>query len=57
MLAFCAAGTRESSVTGRVSGVTDPDDAAFRGLIRQMTMQLFPPKNPDRNGGGRFKPS
>jgi hypothetical protein len=52
MLAFCASGYRETSVTGRISGVTDPDDAAFRGLIRQMTMQLFPPKNPEPNGGG-----
>ena len=55
MLAFCASGYRESSVTGRISGVTDPDDAAFRGLIRQMTGQLFPPKNPDPNGGSDFK--
>ncbi len=53
MLAFCASGSRESSVTGRISGVTDPDDPAFRGLIRQMTGQLFPPKNPDPNGGGK----
>ena len=52
MLAFCSAGYRESSVTGRVAGVTDPDDPAFRGLIRQMTGQLFPLQNPDPNGGG-----
>ncbi len=52
MLAFCASGYRETSVTGRVAGVTDPDDPAFRGLIRQMTGQLFPPRNPDPNGGG-----
>ena len=53
MLAFCSSGYRESSVTGRVSGVTDPDDDACRGLIRQMTGQLFPPKNSDPNGGGK----
>ena len=53
MLAFCASGYRESSVTGRVAGVTDPNDAAFRALIRQMTVQLFPRKNPDRMDGGR----
>ncbi len=53
MLAFCSSSYRETSVTGRISGVTDPDDAAFRALIRQMTMQLFPPKKPDPNGGGR----
>ncbi len=53
MLAFCASGYRESSVTGRVAGVTDPNDAAFRALIRQMTVQLFPPRNLDPNGGGK----
>ncbi len=55
MLAFCASGYRESSVTGRISGVTDPNDAAFRALIRQMTVQLFPPRSLDPNGGGDFK--
>ncbi len=52
LLAFCASGYRETSVTGRISGVTDPDDAAFRALIRQMTVQLFPPKNPNLIDGG-----
>ncbi len=52
MLAFCASGYRETSVTGRISGVTDPNDAAFRALIRQMTVQLFPPKNPNLIDGG-----
>ncbi len=52
MLAFCSSGYQETSVTGRISGITDPDDAAFRALIRQMTMQLFPPKNPNLIDGG-----
>ena len=52
MLAFCSSGYRETSVTGRISGVTDPDDAALRALFRQMTMQLFPPKNLDLIDGG-----
>ncbi len=52
MLAFCSSGYRETSVTGRISRVTDPNDAAFRALIRQMTMQLFPRKNPDLIDGG-----
>lgn len=51
MLALCAAGYRETSVTGRVSGVTGPRDAAFRALIRQMTGQLFPRRNPNINDG------
>ena len=55
MLAFCSSDYRETSVTGRVSGVSSPNDAAFRALIRQMTVQLFPLRNPDPNGGADFK--
>lgn len=51
MLAFCSSGYQETSVTGRVAGVDDPNDSSFRSLIRQMTMQLFPPKNPNVNHG------
>ncbi len=51
MLALCASSYRESSVTGRVSGVTDPKDAAFKALIRQMTGQLFPRRNPNLDDG------
>ena len=51
MLAFCSGGYRETSVTGRMDPVSSPDDARFRALIRQMTGQLFPPRNPDPNGG------
>lgn len=51
MLALCAAGYRETSVTGRVSGVSGPRDAAFKALIRQMTGQLFPRRNPNINNG------
>ncbi len=51
MLAFCSSGYQETWVTGRIAGVDDPNDASFRSLIRQMTMQLFPPKNPNVNHG------
>ena len=51
MLAFCSLGYRETSVTGWVDGVTAPNDDSFQALIRQMTGQLFPPSNPDPNGG------
>ena len=52
MAAFCASGYRETSVVGAIHGTTSPDDPAFRQLIRQLTVQLFPPNNPDVNGGG-----
>ena len=55
MLAFCAGHYRETSVRGRVAAVSDPNHAAFRGLIRQMTIELFPPKNPNLlDGDGQF---
>ena len=53
-MAFCSAGYYETSIKGRLDGVTDPDDPAFRSMIRQMTTQLFPLSNPDPNGGGDF---
>ncbi len=53
-MAFCSASEYETSVSGRLQGVTDPNDPAFRDLIRQMTVQLFPNNNSDPNGGGDF---
>ncbi|MFQ5775194.1 MAG: hypothetical protein ACE5GS_11800 [Kiloniellaceae bacterium] len=51
MMAFCSADYYETSVSGRLAGVDDPNDPAFRTFIRQMTAQLLPPRNPDPNGG------
>lgn len=53
-MAFCSASEYETSVSGRLRGVTDPNDPAFKALIRQMTLQLFPNNNADPNGGGNF---
>lgn len=52
--AFCAGSDRETSVSGRVDGATGPDDPAFGALIRQMTAQLFPPRNPQPIDGADF---
>lgn len=54
MAVFCAGTDRETSVTGRIARVEDPGDASLAVLIRQMTAQLFPPRNPDPNGGVDF---
>lgn len=48
MAAFCSSDDRVTSTVGSVSGVTSPKDPAFQNLVRQVTIALFPPKNPDR---------
>jgi len=45
--ALCAGKYRETSLSGSIAAVNSPDDAAFRALIRQMTAELFPPRNPN----------
>lgn len=45
--ALCAGKYRETSLSGSIAAVNSPDDAAFRALIRQMTTELFPPRNPN----------
>lgn len=52
--AFCSGSDRETSVSGHLDGVAGPDDPAFAGLIRQMTAQLFPPRNPQPQDGADF---
>ena len=45
--ALCAGKYRETSLSGSIAAVNSPDDTAFRALIRQMTVELFPPRNPN----------
>ncbi|MDJ0943514.1 MAG: hypothetical protein QNJ30_08620 [Kiloniellales bacterium] len=45
--AVCSQDLLETAIWGRVAEVSGPDDAGFKALIRQMTMQLFPHQNPD----------
>lgn len=52
--AFCAGAQRETSVSGWLDNASGPNDPAFVALIRQMTGQLFPPRNTDPNGGADF---
>jgi len=55
LAALCAAGYRETSLTGTIPAAPSPDDSAFRGLIRQMTTQLFPRQNPNLQGPTGFE--
>ncbi|MEZ5647667.1 MAG: hypothetical protein R3E60_01655 [Alphaproteobacteria bacterium] len=51
MMVFCNNEIPLSSVIGKVD-VQNPDDKEFRSFIRQMTVALFPPRNPRQEGHG-----
>lgn len=53
--ALCAGDSRETSVAGRIPGASGPNDPTFRHLIRRMTAQLFPPRNPDIQDDKEFE--
>lgn len=46
--AFCTTDTRVSSAAGSVGGATSPDDPAFKSLMKQVALELFPPRSPNR---------
>lgn len=43
--AFCRSDRPATYLSGSVDGVTGPDDPRFIGFIRQVTSQLFPPRD------------
>ncbi len=47
--AFCSKDTVVTSTKGRVSKPQGPRDAAFRLLIRRVTVELFPVRDPDQD--------
>lgn len=47
LAAFCQGETLITGVSGRASDVTGPDSPNFGFLVRQTTMSLFPPRNPE----------
>lgn len=51
LAAFCSSDTVVTSIKGSVADVTAPTDSAFRGLIRSLMVELFPPRDPDLGGG------
>ncbi|MFQ5468540.1 MAG: hypothetical protein ACE5DS_10465 [Kiloniellaceae bacterium] len=54
VMTFCSSNYYETSVSGQLDQARGPDDPAFHTLIRQMTTELLPPRNPDPNGGVDF---
>ena len=55
LAAFCSTDTRVTSATGSVTGVTSPDDPAFKRLMRQLALELFPPRSPYNRDGPDFE--
>ncbi len=52
--ALCANESPLTAVSGEVGEASDPGDPRFHQLIRQITVNLFPPFNPDRGSGRGF---
>lgn len=48
-IAFCSANRRLSSMRGRLADVSGPEDPRIGATFRQVAIQLYPPRNPDRN--------
>lgn len=49
MAAFCSADRAVIYTRGSVAGATGPTDARFRALIRQLGLELFPPRGPSQD--------
>lgn len=48
MAAFCSADRAVTHTRGSVAGATGPTDGRFRALIRQLGLELFPPRDSNR---------
>jgi len=47
---YCRGDQPQTQVTAQLGGVSGPGDPKFRDMIRQVTVSLFPFRNPDMNG-------
>lgn len=54
--AFCRSDRAVTYVVGSVDDVNGPDDARFLGFVRQVTHQLFPPRDGDFDRERCFMP-
>lgn len=55
IVALCAGASRETSLSGSINAVNNPNSDAFLGLIRQMTTELLPRRNPNLLGPNDFQ--
>lgn len=49
---YCRGDSAMTQVHGSMGQMQDPNDPEFVNFIRQMTVNLFPPRNPEFLGGG-----
>lgn len=54
LAAFCSSDTVITSIAGSAPKTATPNDPAFRELIRRMTMDLFPIRDPDDDAAGEI---
>lgn len=50
---YCRGDSAMTQVHGSIDGIANPQDPEFVNFIRQMTVNLFPPFNPDFRGDNR----
>jgi hypothetical protein len=51
---YCRGDRPMTQVTARLDPVSSPDDPRFRDQVRQVSLSLFPSRNPDMQGDGLF---
>lgn len=49
LASFCASDSRITTAAGSLAGATSPDDPAFQQLMRQVALNLFPPRSNNRS--------
>ena len=49
LASLCSTDTRINTASGSLAGATGPDDPAFQDFLRQLSLQLFPPRFHDQN--------
>jgi hypothetical protein len=54
LASLCSSDSRISTAAGSLAGVNGPDDPAFGRLMRQVSLNLFPSRSPDRNDRDAF---
>jgi len=47
---YCRGDSPQTQVVASLNGVSGPDDPRFADMIKQVTLSLFPFRNPDLNG-------
>ncbi len=49
LASFCASDSRITTAAGSLAGASGPDDPAFQQLMRQVALNLFPPRSNNQN--------